>query len=726
MRYWCHPESGCYFADDEPDETTIIHCDEISYSEYVKHRNKTIPIIADFETYWGPNYTLSKMTTESYIRDERFHAHGAGMKIGGNKSVWIPSHMLKSVFQRTPWPDVALIGHHLNFDGGILAWRYGVKPRRYIDTLALSRTFVGPHSPRHSLEVASKLLCGLEKYPGFLKESYDVRELWPELEAKLAHYCAGPISPCGQYAGDVTLTDQIARKLLPFVPALELDAMDWAIRIFTSPKVFFDREMLVRYHAEVKARRAAAMESIDDLVIDYMVDHKVKVPKGKDPKLTVVRSNDHYAALLRSLGVEPPLKWVSKPSKKHPDGHEAYAFAKTDEQHVALLDHDNEIVSTLVGVRMEMKSSIEETRSKSYLEVAERGSWPIHLNYAGAHTIRFSGGNGAGGNPQNLKRGGTLRDAICAPPGRIFLVSDLSQIEARIALWIGMHMPEANGEAEALEVMRAGGDIYAYFGSIIYDMVITKKTHPYERQVAKSAVLGLGFGMGWERFIAYCKQNGILNMTEDEAKRIVKVYRSMFKGIAQSWKYIQNTFLPAMMAGRTVHFPSTEHSLVISENDPVFGGPGILLPGGLHLMYPDLKRNERGEWSYYKAGAGKPTKIFGGFTLENIVQAVAGRILREHIIIIERGGLNVDVPTNTHDELPTLIDDREELQLYREEVDFKLAEIARGVEGIKLPPPPVTPESQFVERVMTTEPAYLPGIPLAVEYDYGYRYGDAK
>jgi hypothetical protein len=34
----------------------------------------------DFETYWSDDYTLKKLSTEHYVRDARFKAHGAALK----------------------------------------------------------------------------------------------------------------------------------------------------------------------------------------------------------------------------------------------------------------------------------------------------------------------------------------------------------------------------------------------------------------------------------------------------------------------------------------------------------------------------------------------------------------------------------------------------------------------------------------------------------------------
>ncbi len=38
-------------------------------------------ITLDFETYYSREYSLSKMTTEEYVRDPRFEVIGVGVKV---------------------------------------------------------------------------------------------------------------------------------------------------------------------------------------------------------------------------------------------------------------------------------------------------------------------------------------------------------------------------------------------------------------------------------------------------------------------------------------------------------------------------------------------------------------------------------------------------------------------------------------------------------------------
>jgi DNA polymerase len=374
----------------------------------------------------------------------------------------------------------------------------------------------------------------------------------------------------------------------------------------------------------------------------------------------------------------------------------SFAFAKTDEGLKELLDHENPMVQAIVAARLQVKSTIEETRAVKYQDASLRGAWPVGYNFAGAQvTLRDSGNDGGGGNPQNLKRGGTLRKAIYAPEGFLLGAADLSQIEARITLWCGMQITGPDGEeAKALEVMRQGGDIYGWFGTKIYGYPITKEDTPLERQIAKSAVLGLGFGMGAARFIEYCKQSGIKGIDERFAEDIVKLYRSTFPGIRKFWSQCNKAINMMLDGAYDVALPFDGVGLVRTGTDPLFNDSGILLPSGFYIKYPDLQKDADGEITYRDGN--KRAKLFGGKVCENIVQAVAAGIMRA-----QRTEVNKVYPVVlcTHDELVSMVP----------EDDASVAEYLR-----------------YVEAVMTRDVEYLPGLPMGIEVHLAIRYGDAK
>ena len=97
------------------------------------------PIILDFETYYDDEYSLSKITTEEYIRDPRFQSIGMSIKFDGATEFyrgenWIPR--LKELMAISP--DSPVGSHNAMFDAGILGLRYNIHPRNIADTMSMS------------------------------------------------------------------------------------------------------------------------------------------------------------------------------------------------------------------------------------------------------------------------------------------------------------------------------------------------------------------------------------------------------------------------------------------------------------------------------------------------------------------------------------------------------------------------------------------------------------
>jgi DNA polymerase I-like protein with 3'-5' exonuclease and polymerase domains len=286
-------------------------------------------------------------------------------------------------------------------------------------------------------------------------------ELTPEIEKELADYCAH----------DTFLCEEVFKRLVQGYPAKELRLIDMTLKMFTNPVLDLDKEMLSEAIEEERTKRHALLSKL-----------------GIEE--TALASNQQFADVLQSMGVEPPTK-VSKTT-----GRKTLALAKNDALFQALLNSDNEDVALLCEARLAVKSTLERTRAQRFLDIASRGSLPVPLNYYGAHTGRWSASKGSGLNLQNLKRGSFLRKSIMAPDGYTLVVCDLSQIEPRVLAWL------ADYDA-LLNIFSSGQDAYAQFGAQMFGIPsLSKESHPDLRQSAKSALLGAGYGMGWASFAA--------------------------------------------------------------------------------------------------------------------------------------------------------------------------------------------------------------------------------
>ena len=111
------------------------------------------------ETYYDQDYSLSKMTTEEYVRDERFEVVGLAIK-KNNKcyQVWLTVlSLIKRLLTHIDFSDSAILCHNTMFDGAILNWHYGIKPKVWFDTMYMARAL-------HGVETSASLKAVAERY----------------------------------------------------------------------------------------------------------------------------------------------------------------------------------------------------------------------------------------------------------------------------------------------------------------------------------------------------------------------------------------------------------------------------------------------------------------------------------------------------------------------------------------------------------------------------------
>lgn len=432
-------------------------------------------------------YTLSKMTNEEYVRAKCFKAFGASMRWFAKDAPvtqWYSHAELERVFSTIDWNTTGVVAHNAQFDVSVLSWRYDIQPAFIFDTLSMARALRGVKGKNSLAAIAEDF--GLPAKGGAIALSDGVQDLEdvPGLERKLAEYCNH----------DVALLEEIFKRFLLgcatredllradehgaewdfdaayeqrnwWFPKKELRLIDMTLRMYTRPLLELDQDMLADALEEEREAREGLLS-------------RMGVTDGD------LASNDRFAEILRSLGVEPPTK-KKRPTAKTPNpvGFN-YAFAKNDAMFQALLNGDDENVSLLCEARLKVKSTTERTRAQRFLDISARGPLPVPLSYFGAGTGRWTAAKGSAINMQNLKRGSFLRRAIMAPKGYKLVVGDLSQIEPRVLAWLADY-------DELLDIFRAKKDAYSMFGSQMFNIEgLTKETHPDLRQSAKSAMLG--------------------------------------------------------------------------------------------------------------------------------------------------------------------------------------------------------------------------------------------
>jgi DNA polymerase I-like protein with 3'-5' exonuclease and polymerase domains len=562
----------------------------------------------DFETYYSQTYSLSKMTTEEYVRGNEFEAIGFAIQEEGGDPHWFSGTkaQLKKALDTYDLPNNLVVAHNAVFDVAILSFIFDIKPKGIADTLSMARAI-------HGTEVGGSLKALAEHYGLGVKGT----EVLNALGKRRIDFTAEDLAKYGEYCkNDVVLTMGLFEELSAGFPPIELRLIDLTIRMFTEPTLELHKPLLELHLREVQEKKEVFLKQFarEDLM-----------------------SNDLFSELLIERGVEPPTK-ISPAT-----GRETWAFAKTDEGFKALLEHENENVQLLAAARLGVKSTIEETRTVRFIGIADRGLLPIPLRYYAAHTGRWGGDDKV--NLQNLPRGSELKYAIRAPSGYVIVDSDSSQIEARTLAWLA----EQNDLVDAFE---RGEDVYKIMATSIYGKAQEEITKD-ERFVGKTTILGAGYGMGAQKFKAQLKTFNV-EVSDEETAHIIKVYRETYDWIPQLWRQA-GLALDAIMADQTT---------VLGKKGvlTVEGRKGIRLPNGLYIKYPNLRklRSEQGKDEYvYDTRKGKaviPNRIYGGKVIENVCQALARIIIGEQMLQVAK---KYKVVMTVHDAIACIIPEQE-------------------------------------------------------------------
>ena len=623
-------------------------------------------IAIDFETFYDPGFSLTKISTEEYVRHKNFEVIGFAYKINDGPTKWVTGSddFMAQVLRSLPWKTSFALAHNTMFDGAILSWRYDVTPKGWLDTLSMGRAL-------HGVEAGGSLKAMAERY-GVGEKGSEVHSF---VGYRRADFSDGQLLAYGRYcANDVELTYLIFHKMMAQeFPLSELKLIDLTLRMFTHPVLELDGRALEKHLEDVVAAKQAhlvgALQAIGhkDLAVKQIIgDEKMKAEVR-----SVLMSNPKFAEMLKTLGVEPPKK-ISMTT-----GKETFAFAKSDEAFKKLLEHEDLRVQALASARIGTKSTLEETRTQRFIALSERGKFPVPLKYYAAHTGRWGGTDSV--NLQNLpSRGanaGKLKKAILAPEGYVFIDADSSQIEARTLAW------EA-GQDDLVQAFAAGEDVYKIMASSIYHKTTEGVTAP-ERFVGKTTILGAGYGMGGPKFKAQLKTFGT-DVTEEEAKRIIATYRAAYPKIPHLWQ-MSHEALRYMIRGQTVKLAND--LLEIDAN-------GIKLPNGLHIHYKGLREiaDDQGKRQFVYDTRQGQTKIYGGKVVENFTQAVARCIIGEQMLKIAK---RYRVVLTVHDAIGIIAREAE-------------AEEARA----------------YVESCMRWVPSWAEGLPVNCESGMGKSYGD--
>ena len=551
-------------------------------------------IYLDFETYYDVQLSLTKMSTVQYVNSPEFKVWGVGIKVEDGETEWYNEEETPDVLQQIDWANTAVICHNTLFDAYILTQYFNCIPAFYYDTAAMSRGLY----PNMSASLANA--CKREfandetmRKGEELVNAKGVRDLDPELDAQIGGYCIQ----------DVDLTYALFQSYMANYPDKELQIIDLTVRLFVEPKLMLDRGSLTTYKDEIAIKTAAGIEA-------------------SGTTREVLASQQKFKAYLEDLGIVVPTKKSPTTGKRIP------AFGKNDSAYIQMCNMYPEH-KHIWDARELVKSRIEETRAQRFIDSCNPdGTFSIPLRYYAAHTGRFGGADKI--NLQNLPRGSKLRTALMAPQGQKLFIADLSNIEARMLAWLSK-------EADLLDAFATGRDVYCEFASQIYGRTITKQDK-LERYVGKTAILGLGYGMGADKFQATLKTGSpSVELSDTAAKSIVMQYRGMYPNIPQLWSGMKDSLFQMI----------NPQGYGLKYGPLTIRARALELPNGMALNYPNLMF-EYGNFVYKTER--EIIRTHGPRITENVVQALARIVITDQMLEVQAMP-EVDIVLQVHDEI---------------------------------------------------------------------------
>lgn len=333
-----------------------------------------LPIVADFETYYDQDYSLSKITTERYIRGKEFEMIGCSLKVGSEPTRFYRGEEVIPVLRRLvkSFPNQPFASHNSLFDQAILGLRYGIQPNLTVDTAVMAK------------------LCGLDRVAGgasLAKLSAKLEEMGVVQTVKgttvhdmkgvhMADMTEAQWQAYSEYCKlDSDLCYALYMYCLPLVPQEELFMASLTTRMFTEPAFELDVPLLRQYAVKLEEDKQAMLSNLS-VTLGFATSAELHKH---------LRSSAKFTALLERLGVDVPVKWSEKKQCAIP------AVSKTDTEFLELLEHENPLVQAVVEAKLGAQSSQEQTRTATFLDIASRGKMPVPLRYAAAHTGRYGG-----------------------------------------------------------------------------------------------------------------------------------------------------------------------------------------------------------------------------------------------------------------------------------------------------------------------------------------------
>jgi len=188
-------------------------------------------------------------------------------------------------------------------------------------------------------------------------------------------------------------------------------------------------------------------------------------------------------------------------------------------------------------------------------------------------------------NIQQIPRDLRFRSCFEAPPERVLVLGDYSQIELRVAA-------EISGDGRMIRAYREGADLHALTAALLTGKS-PEQILPAERQLAKAVNFGLIYAMGAAGLKSYAEGTFGIPMTDQEARDFRKRFFQAYPGIA-AW-HERERVSPSeelrTLGGRR-RIPSSSETLPGRLNTPVQGTAADMLKLALGMLFQRISPQE--------------------------------------------------------------------------------------------------------------------------------------
>jgi DNA polymerase-1 len=389
-----------------------------------------------------------------------------------------------AVDPRPLFPTLAgkeLVGHNLPFDLAFLA-AMGFEPGKALDTRPLSQL---AHGARHARGFHSLAECVQRELGTTLDKTEQASDWSGRLSRNQLRYAALDVA---------------------FLPPL-LASLQKRIKDSGQEQA-----------AGIEARCLPAMAWLAHTGVAFDLDAWLALADKAEAHAEALRQQLDAAASTRPGAVAPAFEkwtnlvdvnWESPQQVKDVFTALGIKLESTDDDALAAVDHP------LAELLREHRSAtkLTGTYGKSWVEFVKAGRIHSHWHQIGADTGRMACSDP---NLQNLPRDPAYRRCFIAPPGRVLVKADYSQIELRIAAKIA-------NETRMIDAYTKGEDLHTLTAASILGKAAADVNRD-DRQLAKAVNFGLLFGQRWKGLKQYAKSNYGLALTDRQARE----YRSRF------------------------------------------------------------------------------------------------------------------------------------------------------------------------------------------------------